>query len=102
MLNAELTSRPLSRGLSRSQHTRVEPRPSELLERLSRALELLSEIGRGDSVRLPCDRSGKSDIDVAVLLTSEARKTDRAQPYRRRFAALGREVAADRVDAVII
>lgn len=82
----------------------MEPRLSELLERLSRALEQLPEIDAAIlfGSRATGQARSESDIDVAVLLTSEGRKADRAQLYRRLFAALGREVAADRVDAVIL
>jgi uncharacterized protein len=75
-----------------------------LIERLQRALEPLSEVSAallfGSHARGQVHSA--SDIDVALLLGAAARSEDRGELLRRLIAAIGQEVAADRVDLVVL
>jgi predicted nucleotidyltransferase len=78
--------------------------PPALVERLRAALAPVREVraaflfgsyARGEA-------RPESDIDVAVLLEATARASDRGELLRRLISELGREVAADRVDVVVL
>jgi uncharacterized protein len=80
------------------------PNQAELLQAIRRALEpeaavqaalLFGSHARGTP-------RAESDIDVAVLLGTAPKPQDRTSVLRRLLEALGRELAADRVDLVIL